>query len=147
MNKLRVPLVAATLALLACSPGLSAQESTLPDDPLFATLFPPELIMQHRREIGLTDQQRDAISGLIRDLQGHVVQMQWDLVDQMQDLTETMGATRVDLDRALDQLDKVLDTEKDIKEAHLEMLVRIKNLLSAEQQAALTRLRGSSDGA
>ena len=52
--------------------------------------------------------------------------------------------TRVDLDRALDQLDEVLGTEKEIKQAHLEMLVRIKNLLSAEQQAALERLRDPS---
>jgi len=54
-----------------------------------------------------------------------------------------VGATRVDLDRALDQLDNVLDTEKEIKQAHLEMLVRIKNLLTPDQQATLERLRGS----
>lgn len=147
MKKLPVALPVAVLTLLVASLGASGQEPALPDDPLFATLFPPELIMQHRREIDLTDRQRDQISGLIRDLQGRVVQMQWDLLDQMQELTETMSATRVDLDRALDQLDSVLDTEKDIKQAHLEMLVRIKNLLTAEQQATLTRLRDQANGA
>ncbi len=146
MKKLTVALVTCIL-LLASYGGVSAQEPSLQDDPLFATLFPPELIMQHRRDIALTDRQRDEISGLIRDLQGHVVQMQWDLLDQMQELTQTMSATRVDLDRALDQLDGVLDTEKNIKQAHLEMLVRIKNLLTPEQQATLTRLRESADGA
>jgi Spy/CpxP family protein refolding chaperone len=122
---------------------LSGQEATaLPDDPLFATLFPPELIMQHRRAIGLDDEQRDAISRMIQDLQGRVVRLQWELLDEVQELTAITGDTRVDLDRALDQMDSVLDTEKQIKQAHLEMLVRIKNRLSAEQQATLERLRG-----
>jgi Spy/CpxP family protein refolding chaperone len=114
------------------------------DDPLFRSLFPPELIMQHRRAIELTDAQRDAISRLIQDLQGRVVGLQWKLHDQVQQLTETMSASRVDLDRALDQLDAVLDTERRIKQAHLEMLVRIKNLLRPDQQATLERLREGS---
>ena len=61
----------------------------------------------------------------------------------MQQLTEVMSAARVDLARALDALDSVLETEKSIKQAHLEMLVRIKNLLSPSQQAELERLRGA----
>jgi Spy/CpxP family protein refolding chaperone len=121
--------------------GLTAQEPAVQDDPLFEALFPPELIMQHRRAIELTDEQRDAISRLIADLQGRVVSLQWELLDEMQQLTQIMAQPRVDLDRAMDQLDSVLDTERAIKEAHLEMLVRIKNLLTPAQQASLERLR------
>ena len=138
-------------ALLVAAPGstpeLAAQQQpAVQEDPLFGTLFPPELIMQHRRAIDLTDEQRDAISQMIQQLQGRVVRLQWELLDEMQRLTEIMGATRVELDRALDQLNQVLDTEREIKQAHLEMLVRIKNLLSAEQQATLERLRESGGG-
>ena len=101
--------------------------------------------MQHRRAIGLTDEQRDAISQLIGQLQGRVVQLQWDLLDDMQRLTEIMSGTRVDLDRSLDQLGNVLNTENEIKQRHIEMLVRVKNLLSAEQQATLERLRPAQE--
>ena len=118
-----------------------SQEPALQEDPLFSTLFPPELIMQHRRAIDLTDEQRDAISQMIGELQGRVVRLQWELLDQVQLLTETTSGTRVDLDRALDQIDVVLDTEREIKQAHLEILVRIKNLLSPEQQETLEDLR------
>ena len=118
-----------------------AQEPALQEDPLCGTLFPPELIMQHRRAIDLTDEQRDAISQMIGDLQGRVVRLQWELLDQMQLLAETTSAPRVDLDRSLDQMDTVLETEKEIKQAHLEMLVRIKNLLSREQQQTLEEFR------
>ena len=138
------------IALVVCSgalstPVLGQQEQAVAEDPLFSTLFPPELIMQHRRAIGLTDEQRDAISQLIGDLQGRVVRLQWDLLDEIQRLTEITSGTRVDLDRSLDQIGNVLDTESEIKQAHLEMLVRIKNLLSADQQATLERLRAAEE--
>ena len=134
------------VALVVCfgalsTPALAQQEQAMGDDPLFATLFPPELIMQHRRAIGLRDEQRDAISQLIGDLQGRVVRLQWELLDEIRELGEITSGTRVDLDRSLDQIGNVLDTENEIKQAHLEMLVRIKNLLSADQQATLERLR------
>ncbi len=139
------------IAVAVCSGALAtpvlAQQAppaqSVGEDPLFATLFPPELIMLHRRAIGLTDEQRDAISQLIGDLQGRVVRLQWDLLDEIQRLAEITAGTRVDLDRSLDQIGNVLDREGEIKQAHLEMLVRIKNLLSAEQQATLERLRAA----
>lgn len=134
------------IALVLCSsalatPARAQQEQALAADPLFSTLFAPELIMRHRRAINLSDEQRDAISQLIGDLQGRVVRLQWDLLDEIQQLTEITSGTRVDLDRSLDQIGNILDTENEIKERHLEMLVRIKNLLSADQQATLERLR------
>ena len=95
----------------------AAQDPELREDPLFSTLFTPELIMQHRRAINLTDEQRDAISQMIQELQGRVVRLQWELLDQVQVLTETTSPSRVDLDRSLDQMDEVLETEKEIKQA------------------------------
>ena len=118
-----------------------AQEPELGENSLFNTLYTPELIMQHRRAIDLTDEQRDAISQMIQELQGRVVRLQWELLDQVQLLTEVTSSSRVDLDRSLDQMDQVLDTEREIKQAHLEMLVRIKNLLSPAQQEILETLR------
>ncbi len=147
MNRLAVTLLfAATAALATAAPALAQQQPPAPAvqaDPLFDALFPPELIMQHRRAIALTDEQRDAISQMIQELQGRVVRLQWELLDEMQQLTELMATPRIDLDRALDQLDNVLETEKQIKQAHLEMLARIKNLLTPEQQTALERLRSA----
>ncbi len=136
------------IALVVCSgalatPALAQQEQAIGENPLFSTLFPPELIMQHRRAIGLRDEQRDAISQLIGDLQGRVIRLQWDLLDEIQQLAEITSGTRIDLDRSLDQIGNVLDTESEIKQAHLEMLVRVKNLLSADQQATLERLRAA----
>ncbi|HEX6558216.1 MAG TPA: hypothetical protein VF021_02115 [Longimicrobiales bacterium] len=110
-------------------------------DPFATVLFPPELIMQHARAIRLTDEQRATITRSIEQLQSRVVRMQWQLSEQVQALRETLARPQVDQDRAIDQLNRVLDTEKDIKKAHLETLIRIKNVLRREQQNELARLR------
>jgi len=129
------------LALFGPVPGLAGQAP--PEEPpsFEEVLFPPELIVQHRRAIGLTEEQRDQITQLITELQGTVNRLNWDLVDEMQELTELVIRSRVDLDRALDRLGGALDIEREIKMAHLEALIRIKNLLTVEQQEQLTRLR------
>ncbi|HET9439043.1 MAG TPA: hypothetical protein VFO52_02685 [Longimicrobiales bacterium] len=124
----------------AVGQGTPKQEA----DPFAAVLFPPELIMQHARAIRLTDEQRVTITRHIEQLQSRVVRMQWQLNEQVQALRETLARPRVDQDRAIDQLNRVLDTEQDIKKAHLEMLIRIKNVLRPEQQTELARLRAAT---
>ncbi|MBT8336029.1 MAG: hypothetical protein KJO11_05455 [Gemmatimonadetes bacterium] len=124
----------------------AAAQTPADDDPLARVLFAPELLMQHRRAIGLTDEQRDAASRLIQDLQGRVVSLQWELLDEMESLNEILEGPRVDLDRALDRFSGVLDKEDEIKRLHLELLVRLKNLLTPEQQEELARLRDESGG-
>jgi len=104
------------------------------------------LIMQHRRAIDLTDEQRDAISRLIQELQGKVVRLQWELLDEVEALKQILAGDRVDLDRAMDQLNRTLDTEQEIKEAHLELLIRMKNVLRPDQQQVLRRLRNEVGG-
>lgn len=149
MNRISTGLRAVVLAFglaAAALPAAAQEEPTLQQDPLFATLFTPELIMQHRRAIGLSDEQRDAISRLISELQGEVLSLQWELADEIEELGSVTGRPRVELDRALDEMGDVLDKEKDIKLAHLEMLVRIKNVLTAEQQARLEELRSAPEG-
>ncbi len=136
--------MAAMAAWVGAASALTAQTAQTaqpPEDPIFASLFPAELVMQHRRAIGLTDEQRDAISRMIQELQGRVVSIQWELLDDMQDLSDILRRPRVDLDRALDQLDVVLEQEKRVKQAHLELLIRIKNVLRPEQIEQLERLR------
>lgn len=134
----------ATLLAGAAPSGATAQSVPSVDDPIARTLFEPDLIMRHRRAINLTDEQRDAISRLIRDLQGQVVSLQWDLKEQTEALASELNRPRVDLDRAQDQMRRVLNTERRIKEAHLTLLVRIKNVLKPEQQETLKKLRAES---
>jgi Spy/CpxP family protein refolding chaperone len=145
-RSLRVLVVAGLLAASAVLAVPTAAQETprVEADPFAQVLFPPELIMQHARTIRLSDAQRGAITELIGDVQKRVLGMQWQLVEQVQALKQTLASPRIDQDRAIDQLNRVLETEKRIKQAHLEMLVRIKNLLRPEQQSELARLRSAA---
>lgn len=127
--------------LLACPLGGAAQEDAAEPDPFTDVFFAPEFIMQHRRAIDLTDEQRDAITGVIQEFQGRAVSSQFELLDEVQTLVEILSDAEVDLDRAMDQVDQFLDTENNVKRAQFELLIRIKNILTPEQQRILIDLR------
>ncbi len=141
-------LLASTLCLMVCASHAAGQAATpappTPGDPIARSLFEPELIMKHRRAIDLTDQQRDAISRALRELQGQVVSLQWELQEHVDALATELAKPRIDLDRAQDLMKRVLQTERQIKEGHLTLLIRIKNQLTVPQQDALRKLRGDS---
>lgn len=136
----------AALALLLFLPAPAQAQDTTAEEALTEALFAPELLMQHRRAIGLTDEQRDAASRIIQELQGRVVSLQWELLDEMESLSASLEGPRVDLDLAMDRFAGVLDRESEIKRLHLELLIRLKNLLTPEQQSQLARLRGEGGG-
>ncbi|HJU69301.1 MAG TPA: hypothetical protein VJ650_13755 [Gemmatimonadaceae bacterium] len=127
----------AILLLLIAGP-LAAQEP----EPEFAKhLFPPELVMQHQQNLRLTQDQRTSITQGIRDLQLKVIDLQWKMQDEAQKLTALVEGPRIDEAETLAQVDRVLGIEREIKRAHMALLVRIKNLLTPEQQDALRNAR------
>ena len=110
-------------------------------DPLAHVMFPPELIMGHARQLGLTDEQKTFIRGEIQKTTVSFQELQWKLQDQMELLHESMKATSVNESQVLAQLDKVLDIEREIKRLHIGLAVRLKNRLTPEQQEQLQKLR------
>jgi Spy/CpxP family protein refolding chaperone len=106
--------------------------------PLFLNeLFRPETVMKHQSEIQLTDEQRAAITEAIKTTQGNVLDLQWKLEEQQQKLSELLAPDHIDMDAALAQADVVMDAERKVKEEHLTLLIKIKNLLTPEQQKKL----------
>lgn len=130
-----------SVVLLALPLGGAAQEDREEPDPFTDVFFAPEFIMQHRRAIDLEDEQRDAITGVIQEFQGRAVSSQFELLDEVQTLVEILSDPDIDLDRAMDQVDQFLDTENNVKRAQFELLIRIKNILTPEQQRILIDIR------
>jgi Spy/CpxP family protein refolding chaperone len=112
-----------------------------PPDPFGDAIFPPEMVMQHQRELGLTDEQKTFMRGEINRTTTRFNELQWQLQDAMEALHETMKANSVNEQLALSQLDKVLDNEREMKRAHMELAIRIKNKLTPEQQTKLQSMR------
>jgi Spy/CpxP family protein refolding chaperone len=112
-----------------------------PYDPLGDAIFPPEMIMSHQRELALTDEQKTYMRGEINKTSARFNELQWQLQDAMEALGITMKENVVNEQQALAQLDRVLDSEREIKRLHMELAIRLKNKLTPEQQLKLQGMR------
>jgi len=116
------------------------------DDPIGRNLFAPELIMRYGQDIGLSAEQRATITKAIQEFQNKTVDLQWQMQDQTQRLASMLSKPSVDQAAALQQLDQVLNVEREVKRAHIGLLITIKNTLTPGQQARLAQLRGQGGG-
>src|SRR5262245_50968900 len=120
---------------------LAAPPPPMGEDPIGSRLYPPELIMQHQQELGIDDKQHAVIVKEVEKVQSQTLQMQWQLQSLVEALSKLLEAAQVDEAKALAQAEKVMNLERDIKKAHLGMLIRIKNVLTEAQRAKLAALR------
>ena len=119
----------------------SAPASREPLSALESRLFPAELVMDHQAEIALTQAQRDAITKELDKSQAELVKLQWELQSEKDKLVKVLSDAKVDETKSQQAAAALMQRENAIKGAHLALLVRIKNVLTAEQQAKLQALR------
>src|SRR5213080_3979892 len=127
----------ALLAVALVSAQQPPQQPPPPMDPLGDVMFPPELIMGHTRDLGLTDEQKTFMRAEIQKSTARFNELQWQVQDAMEALHALMKANPVNEQQALAQLDKVLDTEREIKRLHFGLAIALKNKLTPEQQTKL----------
>jgi Spy/CpxP family protein refolding chaperone len=106
--------------------------------------FAPELVLKHAREIGLTSQQRSAITKDIGRVTGDTTELQLRMVEGFGAVEDLAAADPVDEKALLGAIHEVLGAELEVKEAHMGLLIRLRNLLTPEQREKLTRLRGDT---
>ena len=122
-------------------PGPPQEPPPQPPDPIAGNLFPPELVMQHRRELSLTDEQKAAIRDESIKASTRFNELQWQMQDEMEAMATLMRGPVIDEQKALAQLDKVLNIEREVKRTQLGLSIRIKNKLTPEQQMKLHELQ------
>lgn len=108
-------------------------------DPMMENLFPPPVIHAAEEELGLSDEQKKSIKEEMEKTRESFGEMQKKLQAEMEELGKFLKAVKVDEKLVQEQLDKVLAAESEIKKAHLASLIRVKNLLTAEQQEKLRK--------
>jgi Spy/CpxP family protein refolding chaperone len=110
-------------------------------DPLAGNLFPPELILQHQSEIGLTDEQREGVMSEIQKVQERFTDLQERLQREVEALAVLLKKDSIEEQAALSQFDKVFNQEREIKRGHLGLLLRIRSRLTKEQVAKLREIK------
>ena len=111
-----------------------------PDD-FGRNFFPPELVMQHQSEIGLQDSQRAALASAIQQAQGKFTDVQWKLSAEGEKMNRLLQPAQVDETQVLEEVDRILALEREMKRTQISLMVRIKNTLTPAQQAKLAEIR------
>jgi Spy/CpxP family protein refolding chaperone len=106
-----------------------------------AMLYPPKLVMDHQGELGIEEAQSATILDGLRTTQSELVEVDWQLRGEKEKLASVLSSAHVDEKEATSVAERVMRLENQIKAAHLEMLIRVKNVLTEAQQSQLDEIR------
>ena len=133
------------MVVIYVKPGPGLRNCTAPssggDDPLAKLFLPPDLVMSHQQAIALTELQRQSIQTNMLDTQKKLLDQQFKLQSEVEKLQQLLKSVKPDEAKVLDEMDKVLGAERDIKRAQLSLMVKLKNSLTEQQQSQLETLR------
>ena len=142
MKRVLLLLVLLPVASLFAQPQPQPGPRPSPEnDPIAKYLIPPELVMTHSQEIALTEAQSNAIKAELRKTQSKFLDLQWDMQEQSGRMIQLLQQSPVDEAKVLEQADKVMSLEREIKRTQLTMLIRLKNQHTPAQIATLMSIR------
>ena len=143
--------VAAASALRAQTPAPTPRAG---EDPLARFFFPPELVLQHALEMKLQQAQRTTIVNAVKEAQGELFDLQLQMAERSQELMNVLeggrliivdgkvaSPERLDEAAVLAQVDQVLAVEREMKRRQMQLLIKIRNALTSEQQLLLNKIR------
>ena len=132
------------LCLLAVvSLGMGAAIAEEPKDVFKGKLFAPNIILENRDALQLSKEQFTAIRAAVVEVQAGVAEHEWDMQEAYQALMLELDRAPVDEDEVLRHTNTALLAENQVKKKQMAMLVRLKNLLTADQISHLESVYGS----
>lgn len=97
--------------------------------------------MQNQQAINLTETQRNTISKEMQNAQTEFMVLQWDLQKEMEKFKSLVEKETLTETQVLEQIERMLAIENKVKKRQITLMVRIKNLLTHEQQEKLRKLK------
>jgi len=107
-------------------------------DPMREDLFPPELVMQNQKALGLSDEQKTVIKEAMQKSMAKFTDLMWQQSAEQETMDSLLKSDRLDEAKVIPQLDKLLGIENEMKRTLFGMLLKVKNCLTPDQ---LTKLR------
>lgn len=142
MNTFRRPLFVLLAGYLLLIGGTAAAQDSEPGkDPFNGRLFPPNVILEHQQALDISEQQLAAIRAAVIEVQGKVAEHQWDLREAYQRVMTELERSPIDEEQVLANIDQALLAENRVKKTQVEMLIKLRNLLTDEQVDYLRSVR------
>ena len=136
MKKGLLPVLA--IALVVAGPaGAQGQKG----DVFKGKLFPPNVILEHQAELGLSKDQFTAIKKAVVEVQANVAEHEWDVREAYMSIMAELDKSPIDEDKALEYVNAALLAENKVKKEQMAMLIRLRNLLNDEQMEYLESTR------
>ena len=135
-----IPLILTTMTAIVWL-GTGATFAQNPKEDVFkGKLFAPNIILEQQAELHLTKQQFTGIRAAVVEVQSGIAEHEWDMREAYQALMLELDRAPIDEAEVLKHANTALLAENKVKKKQMAMLVRLKNLLNAEQIAYLEAL-------
>ena len=110
------------------------------------TLFPPELVWENREAISLDWEQQKQMTEAIAGVRARAAELEAGIWQSTIALAETLDSDWINADEALTHAEWIFGQEQQVKTLHLQLLIQVKNILTAEQEQLLTEIRARATG-
>ena len=121
--------------------GMGPDPSPPGGDKIGRAFFPPELVMRNQKTINLTPEQQSTIREEMRTAMPRFTELQWQLSAEEETLESLVLADAPDEKQLLAQFDKLMLVESELKRVRFALLVRLRAILTSEQQNKLEELK------
>lgn len=131
-------LIILAAALFGTSAGFAANAK---EDVFKGKLFAPNIILENQAELELSKDQFTAIKKAVVEVQSNVAEHEWDVREAYLSMMQALDEVPINEERVLELVGVALLAENEVKKEQMTMLVRLKNLLTAEQVAYLESIQ------
>ena len=121
--------------------GLSLVAEEDPAKLIDQYLYAPEVIMENREIIGLSESVGAAMRDEVLAAQKDLMEIQWELSGETHRVAELLQESLVNEVEVMAEIDRLLDVERTVKKRQLALLIRLRNLLTPRQRAQLDEIR------
>jgi hypothetical protein len=129
------------LLAFACLGATTAMAAGPKEDVFKGKLFAPNVILEHKAELGLSKQQFTDIRRAVVEVQSNVAEHEWDVAEAYQSIMAELDKSPIDEATVLEHVAAALRAENEVKKLQVGMLIQLKNLLTDEQIAYLESVR------
>ena len=105
------------------------------------SLFSTRLVLDSQEEIGLTEEQIKAVKDLADKLKKETQEVNQKAAIESEKLLKLLAPTKINERKALSSIDRILALEKRHRRKELQHLIKLKNILTENQQKLLTEIR------
>ncbi len=128
--------IAVFLVIVCLATGTAFAQK--PQEDVFkGKLFAPNIILEQQAALNLTKDQFTDIRAAVVEVQSGVAEHEWDMREAYQALMLELDKAPIDEAEVLKHAMSAMLAENQVKRKQMAMLVRLKNLLNAEQIAYL----------